>query len=119
VIAGYGPPQFLVSGFPQPSPSGREACRPRCLPSSLGRLVSLALSLLAASIVIFLVLEVVPGDPAQFMLGLNATPEAAQTLRETLGLERPPVERYFGWLFGLLRGDFGISATPTRCRCPG
>jgi peptide/nickel transport system permease protein len=76
-----------------------------------GRLISLALSLLAASIVIFLVLEVVPGDPAQFMLGLNATPEAAQTLRETLGLNAPPVERYFTWLFGLFRGDLGISYT--------
>ena len=77
----------------------------------LGRFVSLALSLLAASVVIFLVLEVLPGDPAQFMLGLNATPEAAATLRETLGLNGTPFERYFGWLFGLIRGDFGISYT--------
>jgi peptide/nickel transport system permease protein len=76
-----------------------------------GRLISLVLSLLAASIVIFIVLEIVPGDPAQFMLGLNATPEAAQTLRETLGLNGPPVERYFTWLFGLFRGDLGISYT--------
>jgi peptide/nickel transport system permease protein len=77
----------------------------------LGRLVSLALSLIAASVVIFLVLEIVPGDPAQFMLGLNATPEAVQTLRQTLGLEGTPVERYFDWAFGMLRGDFGISYT--------
>ncbi|HQZ13934.1 MAG TPA: ABC transporter permease [Devosia sp.] len=76
-----------------------------------GRLVSLALSLLAASIVIFVVLEIVPGDPAQFMLGLNATPEAVERLRETLGLTGHPVERYFAWLFGLFRGDFGISYT--------
>jgi peptide/nickel transport system permease protein len=76
-----------------------------------GRLISLALSLLAASIVIFVVLEIVPGDPAQFMLGLNATPEAAERLRETLGLNGPPVERYFSWLFGLFRGDLGISYT--------
>jgi peptide/nickel transport system permease protein len=76
-----------------------------------GRLVSLALSLLAASIVIFIVLEVVPGDPAQFMLGLNATPEAAQNLRQALGIDGPPVERYFTWLFGLFRGDLGISYT--------
>ncbi|HEY9012653.1 MAG TPA: ABC transporter permease [Devosia sp.] len=75
----------------------------------LGRLVSLALSLLAASIVIFLVLEVVPGDPAQFMLGLNATPELADALREQLGLTGPLHERYFTWLFGLFRGDLGIS----------
>lgn len=76
-----------------------------------GRAVSLVLSLLAASIVIFVLLEIVPGDPAQFMLGLNATPEAAQTLRETLGLNGPPVERYFTWLIGLFRGDLGISYT--------
>lgn len=77
----------------------------------LGRFVSLVLSLIAASVVIFLVLEIVPGDPAQFMLGLNATPEAVQTLRQTLGLEGMPVERYFDWALGMLRGDFGISYT--------
>lgn len=75
----------------------------------LGRLVSLVLSLLAASVVIFVLLEIVPGDPAQFMLGLNATPELADALRERLGLSGPPVERYFTWLFGLFRGDFGVS----------
>ena len=75
----------------------------------LGRLVSLALSLVAASVVIFLLIEIVPGDPAQFMLGLNATPELADALREQLGLNGPPVERYFSWVLGLLRGDLGIS----------
>lgn len=77
----------------------------------LGRFTSLILSLIAASIVIFLVLEVVPGDPAQFMLGLNATPEAVANLRQTLGLDGPLLERYFTWIFGLLHGDFGISYT--------
>jgi peptide/nickel transport system permease protein len=77
----------------------------------LGRLTSLVLSLIAASLVIFLVLEVVPGDPAQFMLGLNATPEAAATLRTALGLDGPLLERYFTWVLGLLHGDFGISYT--------
>ena len=52
----------------------------------LGRLASLLLSLIVASIVIFLVLEVVPGDPAQFMLGLNASPDTLAALREQLGL---------------------------------
>ena len=77
----------------------------------LGRVVSLVLSLIAASIVIFLVLEVVPGDPAQFMLGLNATPEATAALRTALGLDGPLLERYFTWVLGLLHGDFGISYT--------
>lgn len=77
----------------------------------LGRLVSLVASLVAASVVIFLVLEVVPGDPAQFMLGLNATPEAAARLRTELGLDAPLVERYFTWLLGMFRGEFGVSYT--------
>ncbi len=75
----------------------------------LGRFVSLALSLLAASVVIFLLIEIVPGDPAQFMLGLNATPELADALREQLGLNGPPVERYVTWVLGLIQGDLGIS----------
>lgn len=77
----------------------------------LNRLVSLSLSLLAASIVIFFVLEVVPGDPAAFMLGLNARPEAVEALREQLGLNVPLVTRYFTWLSGMFHGQFGVSYT--------
>ena len=56
----------------------------------VNRLVSLSLSLLAASVVIFFVLEVVPGDPAAFMLGMNAAPEAVDALRDQLaGHNRP------------------------------
>lgn len=81
------------------------------LPFLFNRLISLLLSLLAASIVIFFVLEVVPGDPAAFMLGLNAAPDTVAALRTQLGLDAPPLERYFTWLFGLFRGEFGISYT--------
>jgi peptide/nickel transport system permease protein len=77
----------------------------------LGRVASLVLSLLAASILIFLILEVVPGDPAQFMLGLNAQPETLANLRAQLGLDQPPVIRYVAWILGMLHGDFGISYT--------
>jgi peptide/nickel transport system permease protein len=77
----------------------------------LGRLASLTLSLLAASIVIFFVLEVVPGDPAAFMLGLNASPDTVAALRRQLGLDVPLLERYFTWLFGMFRGEFGTSYT--------
>jgi len=77
----------------------------------LSRLVSLALSLIAASIVIFLVLEVVPGDPAQFMLGMNTSPDAVEALREQLGLNAPALQRYFTWAIGLLHGEFGTSYT--------
>lgn len=78
---------------------------------ALSRLLSLSLSLIAASIVVFFVLEVVPGDPAAYMLGLNADPEALETLREQMGLNAPLAERYITWIFGLLRGDFGVSYT--------
>lgn len=77
----------------------------------LSRLTSLALSLIAASIVIFLVLEVVPGDPAQFMLGMNTSPAAVEALRDQLGLNAPAFQRYFTWAIGLLHGEFGISYT--------
>jgi peptide/nickel transport system permease protein len=77
----------------------------------LGRLASLILSLIVASIVIFLVLEVVPGDPAQFMLGLNASPDTLAALREQLGLNAPAWTRYITWVLGMLHGDLGISYT--------
>jgi len=77
----------------------------------LGRLASLILSLIVASIVIFLVLEVVPGDPAQFMLGLNAQPDTLAALREQLGLDQPMLIRYVNWIVGMLHGDFGTSYT--------
>lgn len=77
----------------------------------LNRLISLSLSLVAASVVIFFVIEVVPGDPASFMLGLNAAPEAVESLREQLGLNASLVERYVSWVSGLVRGEFGISYT--------
>jgi peptide/nickel transport system permease protein len=77
----------------------------------LRRLLSLSLSLVAASLVIFLVMEVVPGDPASFMMGLNADPAAIAALRNQLGLDEPLPLRYIGWVTGLLQGDFGISYT--------
>ena len=77
----------------------------------LGRLASLILSLIAASIVIFLVLEVVPGDPAQFMLGLNAQPDTVAALRAQMGLDQPLLVRYIAWIAGMLHGDLGTSYT--------
>jgi len=76
-----------------------------------GRLASLVISLLVASIVIFAVLEILPGDPAQFMLGLNAQPDTLDALRSQLGLDQPPLVRYVTWVLGMLHGDFGISYT--------
>lgn len=77
----------------------------------LRRFLSLSLSLVAASLVIFLVMEVVPGDPASFMMGINADPAAVAALRLQLGLDDPLPLRYLEWIAGLLRGDFGVSYT--------
>lgn len=76
-----------------------------------GRIASLILSLLVASVIIFLILEILPGDPAQFILGMNAQPDTLAALRAQLGLDAPPLMRYFGWMLGMLHGDFGISYT--------
>lgn len=75
------------------------------------RLLSLVLSLIAASIVIFAVIEVIPGDPASFTLGVNARPDTLEALREQMGLNASIPVRYFGWVTGMLTGDFGTSWT--------
>ncbi len=78
---------------------------------ALKRLGSLAATLIVASLVIFLTVEVVPGDPARTMLGINATDGAVAVLRADLGLDRPRALRYLDWAGGMLRGDFGTSYT--------
>jgi peptide/nickel transport system permease protein len=77
----------------------------------LGRLVSLVISLIVASVVIFAVIEIAPGDPASFMLGINAQPETVAALRVELGLDVSKGKRYFNWITGMLTGDFGTSYT--------
>lgn len=74
-------------------------------------MTSLLASLFIASIVIFVVIEIIPGDPAAFMLGLNAEPEAIDALREQLGLNASIPSRYFTWITGLFQGEFGTSYT--------
>lgn len=69
-----------------------------------------AISLTAASVVIFAVCAALPGDVAQVILGQNATPEALAALRQTLGLDRPLVVRYLDWVGSMLTGDFGTSS---------
>ena len=78
---------------------------------SLKRLVSLIVSLAVASLVIFFVIEVAPGDPASFMLGINAQPDTVAALRTELGLDQSRPQRYLTWVSGMLRGDFGTSYT--------
>ncbi|KFI32116.1 ABC transporter permease [Haematobacter massiliensis] len=78
---------------------------------TLSRITSLLLSLIVASVAIFAVIESVPGDPATFMLGMNAEPDTIAALRREMDLERPVAERYLRWMGGMATGDFGISYT--------
>ena len=77
----------------------------------LKRLLVGALTMLLASAVVFSVMELLPGDPALLMLGMNATPEALASLRQEMGLGEPLLTRYATWLGGMLVGDFGRSYT--------
>ena len=67
------------------------------------------LSTVAASILVFGFMAVLPGDPAEVALGVNATPEALVRLRAEYGTDRPLVAQYLSWVGGLLHGDFGRS----------
>ena len=75
------------------------------------RIITLFFTLVIASIVIFVSLEIIPGDPASYMLGINAQQDTILALRKELGLDVPKIERYFIWVKGMLLGDFGISYT--------
>ena len=78
------------------------------------RIVLSVLTLLIVSIIIFALLEVLPGDVASKILGRDATPEALALLRGKLHLNEPAVIRYFSWLGGVLQGDFGKAVTSSR-----
>ena len=75
----------------------------------LGRCLGLVGVLLAASAVIFAVLDILPGNVAQVMLGPDADPAAVHALEVQLGLDAPAWQRYLQWLGGLLHGDLGTS----------
>jgi len=77
----------------------------------LKRFLILLLTLILVSIAIFAVLLVIPSDPAQIILGIHATPETLQTLRHQLGLDRPVILQYLGYMKGLAMGDLGRSIT--------
>jgi peptide/nickel transport system permease protein len=80
------------------------------------RAATFAATLLVASLVVFAVLELLPGSPAQVMLGDTATPESIAALEARLGLDRPAWLRYARWVGGLLHGESAVSYaydTPT------
>lgn len=77
--------------------------------SVLKRLGGMALTLVVMSVLIFLLVELMPGDAAQRILGQSATPESVASLREAMGLDDPVFVRYARWAGGMLRGDLGES----------
>ncbi|MGQ0568156.1 MAG: ABC transporter permease [Armatimonadota bacterium] len=82
------------------------------------RLISVAFVLLGVSFIVFLVLHLSPGDPAQILLGPLATPGELTVLREQLGLDRPILVQYGRWLSQVVRGDFGRSIVLHRAVLP-
>ena len=75
------------------------------------RFTTFIATLFGASVVVFLMLEILPGDPAYAILGVDADLSAYQALRKELGLDQPAHHRYINWIFGVLTGDFGVSYT--------
>jgi peptide/nickel transport system permease protein len=73
------------------------------------RLITLIATLVATSVVVFLVLEILPGNAAQILMGPDASPEAVTALAQKLGIDRPAMERYWDWVTGLLVGNLGLS----------
>ena len=69
----------------------------------------LIVTLLLVSLLAFLAFEVIPADPVTMLLGTDYTPERAEALRESLGLNRPVLVRYWAWLSGFVRGRMGTS----------
>lgn len=78
---------------------------------ALRRFLALVATLLATAAIVFVVLEILPGDPAAVMMGVNATPEQITAIRAEYGLDRPATERFVTWIAGLMTGDLGLSYT--------
>jgi peptide/nickel transport system permease protein len=75
----------------------------------LRRLATLVATLAGASVVVFVLLEILPGNAAQMLMGADASPEAVAALASKLGLDRPAPERYAAWVGGMLVGELGNS----------
>lgn len=75
----------------------------------LQRLAVFIATLIVASLIVFAVMNILPGNAAETMLGSTATPEAVAALTHKLGLDQPAYVRYLSWIGGALRGDFGRS----------
>ncbi len=73
------------------------------------KILTLIMTLFLVSVAAFLAFQIIPGDVVKSIVGEDASPEREEQLREELGLNKPPVARYFSWAGGVLRGDFGVS----------
>ena len=73
------------------------------------KLITLIMTLFLVSVAAFLAFQIIPGDVVTSILGTEATPEREEQLRQELGLDKPPVVRYFAWAADVLRGDLGVS----------
>lgn len=80
----------------------------------LKRLISAIPVLFGISIIVFIIMAMIPGDPATAILGSYAAPENVEKLNRDLGLDKPMVQRYFIWLGNMLQGDFGRSFSLNR-----
>lgn len=75
----------------------------------LVNIVRFIVTYVVATVLVFLVMRAIPGDPAQVALGVNATPELLESTRREFGTDRPLIVQYFDWVVGLPFGDFGTS----------
>ncbi|RBP63692.1 peptide/nickel transport system permease protein [Brevibacterium sanguinis] len=75
----------------------------------LSRAGQFVVALFVASVAVFALMSILPGNAAQVALGTNATPEAVAELEAQYGLDEPPLIRYLDWVGGMLAGDFGTS----------
>ncbi|MCL2892878.1 ABC transporter permease [Brenneria tiliae] len=82
------------------------------------RLLAGVAMLAVVSVLIFAGIQLLPGNPAAAILGQSATPEAVHALNAQLGLDQPALSRYFSWLGGIVRGDFGQSFTSRQSIAP-
>ena len=80
----------------------------------LKRLLSAVPVLFGITVIVFLIMAMIPGDPALAILGAYATPENVEKINRDLGLDAPLVARYFIWLGNMLTGDFGTSFSLNR-----
>lgn len=73
------------------------------------RLIFLVFVMAGVTVITFTISHLIPADPARYAAGLEASPAQVETLRREMGLDRPPTEQFFRYVFGLFRGDFGRS----------